>query len=51
MNTEVNFSYKAFFFIFSGDVLGKFTFSSDRYAVLESAGHIEVDILFHRNLP
>lgn len=34
-----------------GDVLGKFTFTSDRYAVLESAGHIELDVLFHRNLP
>ncbi|WAQ99799.1 NAC1-like protein [Mya arenaria] len=34
-----------------GDLLGKFTFSSDRYAVLESAGFLEVDILFHRNIP
>ncbi|XP_053406254.1 sodium/calcium exchanger 2-like isoform X4 [Mercenaria mercenaria] len=34
-----------------GDLIGKFTFSSDRYAVLESAGFLEVDILFHRNIP
>ncbi|XP_060551495.1 sodium/calcium exchanger 2-like isoform X7 [Ruditapes philippinarum] len=34
-----------------GDLLGKFTFSSDRYAVLESAGFLEVDVLFHRNIP
>ncbi|KAK3096603.1 hypothetical protein FSP39_001609 [Pinctada imbricata] len=35
----------------TGDLFGKFTFASDRYAVLESAGKLEIDILFHRNLP
>ncbi|XP_070172877.1 sodium/calcium exchanger 2-like isoform X9 [Littorina saxatilis] len=33
-----------------GDLLGKFTFASDRYAVLESAGTLEIDVLFHRQL-
>ncbi|KAK7501658.1 hypothetical protein BaRGS_00007089, partial [Batillaria attramentaria] len=33
-----------------GDVLGKFTFGTDRYAVLESAGHLTIDVLFHRQL-
>ncbi|XP_070172834.1 sodium/calcium exchanger 2-like isoform X3 [Littorina saxatilis] len=34
----------------TGDLLGKFTFASDRYAVLESAGTLEIDVLFHRQL-
>ena len=38
------------FSLLPGDVLGKFTFSSDRYAVLESAGTLEIDVLFHRHL-
>ncbi|ESO92661.1 hypothetical protein LOTGIDRAFT_162582 [Lottia gigantea] len=33
-----------------GDLTGKFTFASDRYAVLESAGMLEVDVLFHRQI-
>ncbi|KAL5004041.1 hypothetical protein ScPMuIL_017497 [Solemya velum] len=33
-----------------GDLCGKFTFSSDRFAVLESAGILEVDVLLHRNM-
>ncbi|XP_050401671.1 sodium/calcium exchanger 2 isoform X6 [Patella vulgata] len=35
---------------FEGDLTGKFTFASDRYAVLESAGMLEVDVLFHRHI-
>ncbi|XP_069137487.1 sodium/calcium exchanger 1-like isoform X4 [Argopecten irradians] len=35
----------------TGELFGKFTFASDRYAVLESTGTLDVDILFHRNLP
>lgn len=34
-----------------GDLYGKFTFASDRYAVLESAGKLTIDVLFHRNMP
>ncbi|GFO25827.1 sodium/calcium exchanger 3 [Plakobranchus ocellatus] len=33
------------------DSLGKFTFGSDRYAVLESAGKLEIEIFFHRKVP
>lgn len=35
----------------AGDLYGKFTFASDRYAVLESAGKLIIDVLFHRNMP
>ncbi|XP_056020509.1 sodium/calcium exchanger 2-like isoform X6 [Ostrea edulis] len=35
----------------AGDLYGKFTFASDRYAVLESAGKLTIDVLFHRNMP
>lgn len=35
----------------AGDLYGKFTFASDRYAVLESAGKLAIDVLFHRNMP
>lgn len=35
----------------AGDLYGKFTFASDRYAVLESAGNLTIDVLFHRNMP
>ncbi|OWF47929.1 sodium/calcium exchanger 2-like isoform X3 [Mizuhopecten yessoensis] len=35
----------------TGELFGKFTFASDRYAVLESTGTLDVDVLFHRNLP
>ncbi|XP_046340939.1 sodium/calcium exchanger 2-like isoform X13 [Haliotis rufescens] len=34
-----------------GELAGKFTFASDRYAVLESAGNLEIDVLFHRQIP
>ncbi|XP_076443822.1 sodium/calcium exchanger 2-like isoform X2 [Babylonia areolata] len=33
-----------------GDLMGKFTFASDRYAVLESAGTLDIDVLFHRQI-
>ncbi|XP_041367224.1 sodium/calcium exchanger 2-like isoform X2 [Gigantopelta aegis] len=33
-----------------GDLVGKFTFASDRYAVLESAGNLQIDVLFHRQI-
>ncbi|GFS07622.1 sodium/calcium exchanger 3 [Elysia marginata] len=33
------------------DSLGKFTFGSDRYAVLESAGKLDIEIFFHRKMP
>ncbi|KAL8606727.1 hypothetical protein ACOMHN_018761 [Nucella lapillus] len=33
-----------------GDLMGKFTFASDRYAVLESAGSLDIDVLFHRQI-
>ncbi|KAK3766043.1 hypothetical protein RRG08_002281 [Elysia crispata] len=32
------------------DSLGKFTFGSDRYAVLESAGKLDIEIFFHRKV-
>jgi solute carrier family 8 (sodium/calcium exchanger) len=31
-----------------GDQLGKFSFASPSYSVIESAGIIEIDVLFHR---
>ncbi|XP_076465393.1 sodium/calcium exchanger 2-like [Babylonia areolata] len=34
-----------------GDLMGKFTFVSDRFAVQTSAGSMEIDILFHRQMP
>lgn len=40
-----------YIFFVSGDLYGKFTFASDRYAVLESAGKLIIDVLFHRNMP
>ncbi|XP_067931552.1 sodium/calcium exchanger 3-like isoform X3 [Watersipora subatra] len=33
------------------DLIGKFTFSAPSYSVLESAGCLEVDIIFHRKKP
>ena len=30
------------------DMFGKFGFSSANYSVLESAGHIKIDVMFHR---
>jgi len=31
--------------------MGKFTFGAPSYSVLESAGFLEVDVLFHRKKP
>ncbi|XP_071844528.1 sodium/calcium exchanger 3-like isoform X2 [Apostichopus japonicus] len=33
---------------FTEDLKGKFTFASPHYSVLESAGKVEIDVLFHR---
>ncbi|XP_038067860.1 sodium/calcium exchanger 2-like isoform X3 [Patiria miniata] len=33
------------------DLRGKFTFAASSYSVLESAGKLEVDVLFHRTIP
>ncbi len=33
------------------DLVGKFTFASQSYSVLESDGFLEVDVLFHRSPP
>jgi len=32
-------------------MLGKFTFAASSYSVLESAGVLEVEVLFHRKTP
>jgi hypothetical protein len=40
-----------YYFYFSDDLYGKFTFSSSVYEVLESKGVLEIDVLFHRKLP
>ena len=36
---------------FAEDLCGKFTFSAPSYSVLESAGTLEVEIIFHRKKP
>ncbi|XP_077863706.1 sodium/calcium exchanger 3-like [Saccoglossus kowalevskii] len=35
----------------SEDLCGKFTFASPSYSVLESAGTLDIDVLFHRKKP
>ena len=47
LDSELDLYYS---FVISGDLMGKFTLTSDRYAVLASSGKLDVDILFHRQL-
>ena len=35
----------------SDELVGKFTFAAPSYSVLESAGVLEIDVLFHRRPP
>ena len=38
-------------FMFAEDLKGKFTFALPNYTVMESAGKLEIDVLFHRSAP
>ena len=38
-------------YVVTEELLGKFTFAAPSYSVLESAGIIEIDVLFHRRPP